>query len=47
MMEQKLGGIEGLIVFIDDILVYADTIETFRIRTSQVLAALRKEQLDS
>ena len=45
MMERKLRGIEGVITFIDDILIYANEIQTLRLRTSQVKHALFKSNL--
>lgn len=45
MMEQKLQGIEGVIIYIDDVLIHAKTLEQLERRTSQVLKAFEKNNL--
>lgn len=44
-MERKLAGIEGVVIFIDDILIYATNLVSLRARTTQVMAALAKNNL--
>lgn len=45
MMERVLRGCEGVVVYIDDILVYAETSELLSLRTDQVLKALKANNL--
>ena len=45
MMERKLTGIEGVIVFIDDVLIYAPDITSLRKQTNLVKLALIKNNL--
>jgi hypothetical protein len=45
MMESKLGGIEGVIIFIDDVLIFASDLESLGERTSAVIQALRRNNL--
>lgn len=45
MMERKLSGIEGLIIFMDDVLIYACDVQTLRARTQQSKQALAKNNL--
>lgn len=44
-MEQILKGIEGVVIFIDDILIFAEDLPELRKRTAQVLAALESNNL--
>lgn len=45
MINQKLEGIPGVITYIDDILVHAESLDELRQRTNLVLAALRRNNL--
>jgi RNase H-like domain found in reverse transcriptase/Reverse transcriptase (RNA-dependent DNA polymerase)/Integrase zinc binding domain/Integrase core domain len=45
MMESKLCGIEGVIVFIDDVLIFAGDLHTLGERTGAVIQALRLNNL--
>ena len=45
MMERKLEGIEGVIAYIDDILIFAKDPNELNERTSQVMTALKKNNL--
>lgn len=45
IMERILAGIQGVVIFIDDVLVYAGDLERLRERTEQVLAALNENNL--
>ena len=44
-MEMILSGIANNIVFLDDILIYADNLETLRQRTAEVLTRLKENNL--
>lgn len=45
MMDQKLAGIEGIIVYIDDVLIYANTLSDLRDRTTSAIDALAASNL--
>jgi hypothetical protein len=45
MMENKHCGIEGVIVFIDDVLIYAGDLQTLGERTGAVIQALSASKL--
>lgn len=45
IMEDILGGIKNTIVYIDDVLIYAETAEQLRRATAQVLTALKENNL--
>jgi RNase H-like domain found in reverse transcriptase/Reverse transcriptase (RNA-dependent DNA polymerase) len=44
-MEKILAGIEGLVIFIDDILIYGETLGILRDRTKKVLTVLKDNNL--
>jgi transposase InsO family protein len=45
IMETKLKGIEGVIIFIDDVLIFAHSLDELRNRSEQVIAALERNNL--
>lgn len=45
MMERKLEGIEGIIIYIDDVLIYADARDQLELRTKLVIGALKRNNL--
>jgi hypothetical protein len=45
VMETVLAGIDGVVVFIDDILIFGSRIDELRARTAKVLAALKANNL--
>lgn len=45
MMDTKLAGIPGVIVYIDDILIFAESLDELKARTARVLSVLSKNNL--
>jgi hypothetical protein len=45
MMETKLQGINGVILFIDDVLIFAHDLTELQTRTAQVIEALKRNNL--
>jgi Reverse transcriptase (RNA-dependent DNA polymerase) len=44
-LERKLSGIDGVIVYIDDILIHAESERELQERTDRVLESLRRNNL--